>query len=210
MRDLQHPNIVRLIGLCVKDANVFLVLEYVAGGDLLQFLRSPVDVPWILRLAMVYDLASALHCLHSKWLIHRDIKSENVLVDKNGGLKLIDFGFTRKLQQKNSNSKKGLTMCGTDAYMSPEMILGMDYDYATDIFSYGIVGLEIITREKATERSPRDCFEVDVESLTSLIPSECPEKFHQLMFECCAYEASARPKAEQILERLVEIRQILA
>ena len=118
---------------------------------------------------------------------------------------MCDFGFARFNEIREA---RALTLCGTDDWMAPEVILGMDYNEKADVFSYGIVVLEIITRKKVSvslQRSAADGFELDVEKTKAVLPSDCPESFSDLAFEVCAYDPEARPTFKQVVSRLSKL-----
>jgi LIM domain kinase 1 len=117
-----------------------------------------------------------LHIFTREKCIHRDLKGENLLVTDNGRLKITDFGFAR-IAARNEDESKRLTFCGTDSYMSPEILLGEEFDLPTDIFSFGIILCEIAARKLADTRyfkrtAPTFC--IDVEEVHKLANPGCP------------------------------------
>jgi LIM domain kinase 1 len=163
--------------------------------------------PWRLRVSFSVDIARALAYLHARKCIHRDLKGENLLVTDNGRLKITDFGFAR-IAARNEDESKRLTFCGTDSYMSPEILLGEEFDLPTDIFSFGIILCEIASRKLADERhfkrsAPTFCF--DTAEIHKLASPECPPAFLDLCTSCLDQDPNARPTTRVILERLREI-----
>jgi serine/threonine protein kinase len=117
---------------------------------------------------------------------------------------MCDFGFARLNEKRGA---RAMTLCGTDDWMAPEVILGMEYDAKADVFSFGIVLLEIITREKvsnALQRSAMHGFELDIGKARLLLPSDCPAAFSDLAFDCCKYKPEDRPSFKDIVKRLSE------
>jgi serine/threonine protein kinase len=115
---------------------------------------------------------------------------------------MCDFGFARLNEKRGA---RAMTLCGTDDWMAPEVILGMEYDAKADVFSFGIVMLEIITREKvssALQRSAVHGFELDVSKARLLLPVDCPTGFSDLAFECCKYKPEDRPSFKEVVKRL--------
>jgi LIM domain kinase 1 len=163
--------------------------------------------PWRLRLSFAIDIARALAYLHARKCIHRDLKGENLLVTSNGRLKITDFGFAR-IAARNEDESKRLTFCGTDSYMSPEILLGNEFDLPTDIFSMGIILCEIAARTLADDyhfKRAAPTFGIDVEEVMRRAGPGCPEGFIRLCLDCLALEPAARPTTRVILERLREI-----
>lgn len=110
--------------------------------------REPL--PWPLRLSILTDIARALAYLHARRCIHRDLKGENLLLTANGRVKVTDFGFAR-IAARNADESRRLTFCGTDSYMSPEILTGEEFDLPTDVFSMGIIFCEVLARKLADD-----------------------------------------------------------
>lgn len=163
--------------------------------------------PWRLRISFATDIARALAYLHARKCIHRDIKGENLLVTANGRLKITDFGFAR-IAARNEEESKRMTFCGTDSYMSPEILLGHEFDLPTDIFSLGVIFAEIASRKLASEttfkRTPPS-FGIDKDEVHDLANEGCPPAFTQLTLECLSEDPKKRPTTRGILDRLREI-----
>jgi len=163
--------------------------------------------PWRLRLSFSIDIARALAYLHARKCIHRDLKGENLLVTSNGRLKITDFGFAR-IAARNEDESKRMTFCGTDSYMSPEILLGNEFDLPTDIFSMGIILCEIAARQLAGDyhfKRAAPTFGIDTEEVKRRASPGCPEAFISLCLDCLALEPTARPTTRAILDRLREI-----
>ena len=163
--------------------------------------------PWRLRLSFAIDIARALAYLHARRCIHRDIKGENLLVTANGRLKITDFGFAR-IAARNADESKRLTFCGTDSYMSPEILLGNEFDLPTDIYSLGVIFCEIASRKLAddnTFKRSAPSFAIDRDEIQRLASPGCPPALIQLCIDCLADEPSQRPTTRVILDRLREI-----
>src|SRR5882757_1685357 len=138
--------------------------------------------PWRLRLSFATDIARALAYLHARKCIHRDLKGENLLVTANGRLKITDFGFAR-IAARNEEESKRLTFCGTDSYMSPEILLGEEFDLPTDIFSLGIIFCEIASRKLAddnTFKRSAPSFAIDINEVRERASPGCPQAFIDL------------------------------
>ncbi len=153
------------------------------------------------------DIARALAYLHARKCIHRDLKGENLLVTANGRLKITDFGFAR-IAARNEEESKRLTFCGTDSYMSPEILLGNEFDLPTDIFSLGVIFCEIAARKLASDHTFKRSapfFSIDPDEVRRLASPGCPPRFVQLALECMAEDPHTRPHTREILQCLRDI-----
>jgi len=169
--------------------------------------------PWRLRISFATDIARALAYLHARKCIHRDLKGENLLVTTNGRLKITDFGFAR-IAARNEEESKRLTFCGTDSYMSPEILLSKEFDLPTDIFSLGMIFCEIASRKLTDDyhfKRTGPMFGIDADEVRRLANTGCPPAFLALCLDCVAVDPAARPTTRMILERLREIEtEVLA
>lgn len=165
LKSIRHPNIVRLYEVYHSDLFVYLIMEYCAGGDLAHLLsiirkekkkkrketfkvnnlsqQLGLDESIVQR--FVLDLGSALECLRSHSLIHRDLKPQNLLLSQNADLrratlKIADFGFARYV----STSSMADTLCGSPLYMAPEILRYEKYDAKADLWSVGAITYEMI------------------------------------------------------------------
>lgn len=160
-----------------------------------------------MRLSFATDIARALAYLHARKCIHRDLKGENLLVTSNGRLKITDFGFAR-IAARNEEETKRLTFCGTDSYMSPEILLGNQFDLPTDIFSLGVILVEIASRKLADDHTFKrhaPTFGIDPNEVRKYANPGCPEGFITLALECLAEDPNVRPNTRVILDRLRQI-----
>jgi LIM domain kinase 1 len=233
-RESRHPNVVLYLGLSrapEPDGRIFIISEFIENGrhcllviftscltllsgNLRQYIHDKSKpLPWRLRLSFATDIARALAYLHARKCIHRDLKGENLLVTANGRLKITDFGFAR-IAARNKEESRRLTFCGTDAYMSPEILLGHEFDLPTDIFSLGVILAEIAARHLADDtRFARSApsFTIDAEEVRRLANTGCPPEFTQLTIECISGEPTKRPTTRVILDRLRAIEaEVLA
>ena len=154
---LNHPNIAVIYEIDEMDAEdgrrSFIAMEYVPGQTLSQFVRAhALDVPE--AVALVRQVAEALAAAHDRGVVHRDVKSSNVMVTEIRRVKVLDFGLaqysprtddTTSTWSRAPQEAAGRGLIGTVAYMSPEQALGRDLDARTDIFSLGVVFYELVT-----------------------------------------------------------------
>ena len=137
---LNHPFIVELKGVNVNNPQyLFLILEYVAGGELFSLLRNNINFPVEQAKFYTAHIITIFEYLHSKNIIYRDLKPENILINKNGYLKLTDFGFAKVI-----NNNKTYTLCGTPEYLAPEIILNKGHGKPVDWWTMGILLYEML------------------------------------------------------------------
>ncbi|XP_053729118.1 LIM domain kinase 1a isoform X1 [Synchiropus splendidus] len=223
MRCLDHPNVLKFIGVLYKDKRLNFITEYIKGGTLREIIKKmDCSYPWNQRVSFAKDIAAGMSYLHSMNIIHRDLNSHNCLVRENNTVVVADFGLARLMiddkQEKLSHAKlpglkkpdrrKRYTVVGNPYWMAPEMIHGKSYDERVDIFSFGIMLCEIIGRVNADpDYLPRALdFGLNVSGfLEHYCPTDCPPAFFPLAAVCCDLDADKRPaftKLEEWLENL--------
>ncbi|XP_038014292.1 LIM domain kinase 1 isoform X1 [Motacilla alba alba] len=220
MRCLEHPNVLKFIGVLYKEKRLNFITEYIKGGTLRSLIKSmDSQYPWSQRVSFAKDIAAGMAYLHSMNIIHRDLNSHNCLVRENKSVVVADFGLARLMvDEKNQpehlknlkkpDRKKRYTVVGNPYWMAPEMINGRSYDEKVDIFSFGIVLCEIIGRVSADpDYLPRTTdFGLNVRGfLERYCPPACPPSFFPIAVCCCDLDPEKRPsfaKLEQWLETL--------
>jgi len=142
---LNHPNIVQLIDDGFWGERYFMVLEYLEGGNLEEYIRN--RHPTLAQiLGLLIPIFSALEFIHSKGIVHRDLKPSNILLDKEGRPKLSDFGISAFLWGEDVRLTRTNTAIGTLSYMAPEQALDAKrVDHRADIYSMGVILYEIVT-----------------------------------------------------------------
>eukprot|EP00002_Diphylleia_rotans_P037319 TRINITY_DN832_c0_g1_i12.p1 TRINITY_DN832_c0_g1~~TRINITY_DN832_c0_g1_i12.p1 ORF type:complete len:2157 (+),score=329.35 TRINITY_DN832_c0_g1_i12:121-6591(+) len=150
MVELRHPNVVLYMAACLEPKNLCIVAELMSLGSLYDILHNEeVELPMELRVTLLLDAANGMNYLHlsSPAILHRDLKSLNLLLDDRWCLKISDFGLTG-IQQKIKNSE---LPSGSLLWMAPEVILGEEYTEKADVYSFGIVIWEVLTRKEPYE-----------------------------------------------------------
>ncbi|XP_076949899.1 L-type lectin-domain containing receptor kinase IX.1-like [Bidens hawaiensis] len=150
---LRHRNLVRLIGWCHDETQFLLVYEFMPNGSLDSHLfghKTPLE--WSVRYKITTGLASALLYLHEEWeqcVVHRDIKTSNIMLDSGFNVKLGDFGLARLMDHELGPQTTGLA--GTLGYLAPEYVTTGKASKESDVYSFGVVALEIATGQKAMD-----------------------------------------------------------
>lgn len=135
----QHPFIIRMWGTFQDCHNLFMIMDYIEGGELFSLLRKSQRFPTPVAKFYAAEVFLAIEYLHELDIIYRDLKPENILLDKNGHIKLTDFGFAKEV------SDVTYTLCGTPDYIAPEVVATKPYNKSVDWWSFGILIFEMLT-----------------------------------------------------------------
>ncbi|XP_042678548.1 mitogen-activated protein kinase kinase kinase 20 isoform X2 [Centrocercus urophasianus] len=201
---LSHKNIIQFYGAVIEPPNYGIVTEYASAGSLFDYINSnkseEMDMDHIMTWAT--DIAKGMHYLHMEApvkVIHRDLKSRNVVIAADGVLKICDFGASRFHSHTTH-----MSLVGTFPWMAPEVIQSLPVSETCDTYSYGVVLWEMLTREvpfKGLEGLQVAWLVVEKnERLT--IPSSCPRSFAELMHQCWEADSKKRPSFKQIISIL--------
>ncbi|TID29344.1 hypothetical protein CANINC_002027 [Pichia inconspicua] len=134
----RHPFITRMWGTFQDCKSIFIIMDYIEGGELFSLLRKSKVFPNQVAKFYSAEVLLALEYLHSKNIIYRDLKPENILISRSGHIKLADFGFAKQVETTT------YTLCGTPDYIAPEIIAVQPYTKAVDWWSFGILIYEMI------------------------------------------------------------------
>lgn len=206
LRQLRHPNIVRLLGYGQEDDSYYYVMELVEGHSLEEELRSGRRFSWRETLSMAIQIASALNCAHNHGIIHRDLKPANLMLAENGIVKLSDFGIATLFGSSKITNAGNIV--GTLSYMAPEQALGQPTNARSDLFSFGAVLTALMTgkppfkgstlpevlHQHATARARRP----------SQLGIDIPVEFDELIGRLLERDPEKRPKNAYFVMRLLE------
>ncbi|XP_028319278.1 cAMP-dependent protein kinase catalytic subunit PRKX isoform X2 [Gouania willdenowi] len=138
LSEVNHPFLIRLFWTHHDERFLYMLMDYVPGGELFSFLRSRGRFSNATGLFYTSEIVCAIEYLHSKEIVYRDLKPENILLDSEGHIRLTDFGFAKKL------SDKTWTLCGTPEYLAPEVIQSKGHGRAVDWWALGILAFEML------------------------------------------------------------------
>ncbi|XP_073112922.1 serine/threonine-protein kinase STY46 isoform X1 [Elaeis guineensis] len=201
MRKVRHKNVVQFIGACTRSSSLCIVTEFMSGGSIYDFLHKQKGVfklPALLRVAT--DVSKGMNYLHQNNIIHRDLKTANLLMDENEVVKVADFGVARVKGQSGVMTAE----TGTYRWMAPEVIEHKPYDQKADVFSFGIVLWELLTGKIPYEDlTPlQAAFGVVEKGLRPIIPEHAHPKLAELLERCWQQDPSLRPDFSEIFEKL--------
>jgi len=204
MKSLRHPNVLQFLGVCTVAPNICIIMEYMPLGSLYRMLHSPNVSFSMERIKSVcIEATKGLSYLHNfkPPIIHRDLKSHNLLVDYSWRVKVGDFGLSR------IGNTGTMTACGTPCWTAPEVLRNQPYSEKADIYSLGIVFWECTTREDPFEGMPpfQVVFAVGNQGLRPSVPSTCPYELASLILETWEEDPEQRPSVDKVLERLENI-----
>lgn len=174
--NLNHRNLVKLIGWCYENKDLLLVYEFMPNGSLEKFIFSEAEVEmeeyspspqssipssssslsWDTRLNVIHGVAQALEYLHNgceKRVLHRDIKASNIMLDSEFNPKLGDFGLARTIQESQQTHHSTKEIAGTPGYMAPEIFLTGRATVETDVYAFGVLILEVVCGRKPGNQS---------------------------------------------------------
>ncbi|KAA0716178.1 Mitogen-activated protein kinase kinase kinase 12 [Triplophysa tibetana] len=200
LRKLKHPNIITFKGVCTQAPCYCLIMEYCAQGQLYEVLRAGRKITPSLLVDWAMGIAGGMNYLHLHKIIHRDLKSPNMLITHDDLVKISDFGTSKELRDKSTK----MSFAGTVAWMAPEVIRNEPVSEKVDIWSFGVVLWEMLTGEIPYKDvdSSAIIWGVGNNSLQLPLPESCPDGFKILLRQCWNCKPRNRPSFRQILLHL--------
>ncbi|EXJ81420.1 CAMK/CAMKL/MARK protein kinase [Capronia epimyces CBS 606.96] len=196
-RQFVHPHIARLYEVIITETLVWLVLEYCPGDELYNYLCSHAPLPVETVQKIFTQLVGAVAYIHSKSCVHRDLKLENVLLDKNENVKLCDFGFTREYEGKANYLQ---TFCGTVCYSAPEMLKGEKYaGEKVDVWSLGIILYALLKGELPFDEDDDAATKAKILKEDPVYPETFPDSAKSLLSKLLSKRPLHRPTLADIL-----------
>ncbi|MCJ1438941.1 hypothetical protein MMC27_008331 [Xylographa pallens] len=196
-RQFLHPHIARLYEVIITETLVWLVLEYCPGDELYNYLLRHGQLPTDKAQKIFTQLVGAVSYVHNLSCVHRDLKLENILLDKNENVKLCDFGFTREYEAKISHLQ---TFCGTVCYSAPEMLKGEKYaGEKVDIWSLGIILYALLTGELPFDDDDEMVTKHKILSTEPKYPAALPADAKALISQLLSKRPLHRPTMADVL-----------
>ncbi|KAH7849294.1 hypothetical protein Vadar_015838 [Vaccinium darrowii] len=201
MRKIRHKNVVQFIGACTRPPNLCILTEFMSRGSVHNFLHKQSGAfkfPALLKVAL--DVSKGMNYLHQNNIIHRDLKTANLLMDEHEVVKVADFGVARVLTEPGVMTAE----TGTYRWMAPEVIEHKPYDHKADVFSFGVVLWELLTGEVPyLHLTPlQAAVGVVQQGLRPTIPKNTNPKLVELLQRCWQQNPTLRPNFSEIIEML--------
>ena len=208
LKNLHHPNILLFMGACTIGPQYFFVTEFCDNGNLFEFLHMMRDTKLTYNDArrIALEIAYGMNYLHGfkPPILHRDLKSMNVLLDRNCTVKLADFGNTRTFQTQMTKQK------GTFQWMAPEVIKGSTYSESSDVFSFGIIMNELVTRIPPYHGTDKKDVAKKVVNNPKYRPpyneKKVPKDWIDIMTKCWEHDEKKRPNFGEVIELLLKAK----
>ncbi|KAL4466837.1 hypothetical protein ABPG74_010434 [Tetrahymena malaccensis] len=204
LKQLSHKNIVNYIGSKKQEGSVYIYMEYMPGGSISEMLKKYGGFDEEVIQKFVKQLLEGLIYLHSKGVIHRDLKGANILSDGQGNVKLADFGAARNieniLQYSLSQSEFCNSIKGSLYWMAPELIKNEKHGRRIDVWSLGCTVIEMASAQHPWESIKKfsDLANAVIEQQPIPIPQHLSEECKDFISKCCTYDKKMRPKSHQL------------
>jgi len=206
LKGLQHPNIVQFQGTCSMDDRVQIFMNYVAGGTLSSLMNNFGPLSEQVYKRFTQQIMSAVAYIHSKGVVHRDIKGANILIEPRGTVKLIDFGCSREMSLSRGGKDSSLmkSMKGTPFWMAPEVIRGTGCNHKSDIWSVGCTVIEMASGKppwsEAYDNATAIMFAIGSGNVVDpILPEDSSTEARDFVAKCITRKMDERPSAEDLL-----------
>uniref|UniRef100_A0A673LH54 Tyrosine-protein kinase n=1 Tax=Sinocyclocheilus rhinocerous TaxID=307959 RepID=A0A673LH54_9TELE len=203
LKQYDHPNIVKLIGVCTQKQPIYIIMELVQGGDFLTFLRTEGhDLKTKMLIKMAENVASGMAYLESKKCIHRDLAARNCLVGEESVVKISDFGMSRQEQDGVYSATGGMKQIPVK-WTAPEALNYGRYTTESDVWSFGVLLWETFSRGVTPYTLPHNMSNQQTRDEVERgyrmpAPNNCPDEIYALMCQCWQYDPRNRPSFRKL------------
>jgi len=209
-RKIRHKNVCQMFDLNREEGSYYITMEYVAGEDLKGLIKKMGQLSAGQAITIANQLCDGLEEAHKLGVVHRDLKPQNIMIDKEGDARIMDFGIARSLEGKSITGAG--VMIGTPDYMSPEQVDGKETDQRSDIYSLGIILYEMVTGQTPFEGDTPFTIGVKHKSETPKDPKELnpqiPDDLGRVILRCLEKEREQRyPNSQELCSDLSAIEQ---
>eukprot|EP00026_Physarum_polycephalum_P005313 Phypoly_transcript_05345.p1 GENE.Phypoly_transcript_05345~~Phypoly_transcript_05345.p1 ORF type:complete len:610 (-),score=59.52 Phypoly_transcript_05345:54-1883(-) len=206
MSALRHPNVLQFLGTASSPPELVIVMEFMSRGSLYRIIHDKsIELPWTRIKHMALDIAKGMNYLHCSdpIIIHRDLKSHNLLVDEHFKVKVCDFGLSTMVK-RHLDKFTAMTPVGTPCWTAPEVLRNEPYTERADVFSFGVVMWELVTREDPYHGMPtfQIVIAVGQHNMRPIIPPNVSPTLTALITQCWSEDPSLRPPFSEIVNRL--------
>ncbi|MHB9148203.1 MAG: ankyrin repeat-containing serine/threonine-protein kinase [Candidatus Amoebophilus sp.] len=214
MARLESPYVIKFIGACFQAPHYSLVMDYMPNGDLYHFLQKPGQIDWQLRYQIATDIGHGVNYLHSHGIIHGDLKSLNILLDKNYQAKITDFGLAKIKISSSISTLLGGQKGGSLRWMAPELLTAEEEEEtsntkASDVYSYGMVLWELGARQiPYTNKRDPQVLALKLQNKHEPITPDTPPSMSALI-QWCWQERTKRPAITEAVETLEKEQRLL-
>jgi len=209
-RKITHKNVCRMYDFNEEEGTPYITMEYVPGEDLKNMIRMTGQMSVGRAVSFAKQICEGLAEAHRLGVVHRDLKSRNIMIDREGNARIMDFGIARSLKAEGITDD-GI-MVGTPEYMSPEQVKGEEADHRSDIYSFGIILFEMVTGKIPFEGDTS--FSIAFKHKTEIPPSprefntQIPEEFSTVILKCMEKEREKRYQGvEELASELSSIEK---
>ncbi|PUZ49615.1 hypothetical protein GQ55_7G340500 [Panicum hallii var. hallii] len=207
LKSVNHDNVVRFYGACTKQRKYVIVTEYMPGGNLYDFLhkqKNNLDLTMVLRIAI--GISKGMDYLHQNNIVHRDLKTTNLLMGSDHVVKIADFGVSRHPSQDGDMTAE----TGTYRWMAPEVINHKPYDHRADVFSFAVVLWELVTSKIPYENlTPLQAALGVRQGMRLEIPPRVHPQLSKMIQQCWDENPNVRPSFAEITAELEDMLQHL-
>lgn len=208
LASFSHPHIVNVFEVGENRDHCFIAMEYLAGGTLRDYLRNKFPLPLAETKRILLQIAEGLQEIHARGIIHRDLKTGNIMLDGEGRLRIMDFGLS-KSPLVSAMTSLG-TVLGTLGYVAPEQVTGMNVDHRVDIFSFGVMIYELLTNQLPFRGENEmvlihAIFNVEPPPPSQLRPGEIDRRWDEIVARCLAKNPRERFQSiEEVMSALAD------